>query len=294
MFIGDEGQNINGPSLIKVPAWVSAPLGKYYLYFAHHKGRYIRLAYADELHGPWKIYQQGALHLDNCIFIKNAGEEVRNKHVASPDVHVDNRNQRIIMYFHGPVTQRISEDEKNYPQASFVAISKNGIDFEPRNEMLGNAYFRVFQWNNFHYALSKPGTFFRSGQGLTSFERGPNPFIKIRMPNKMRHGAVLVRKDTLYIFFSRIGDAPEHILVSKISLKKDWMNWTPTRPVVVVKPEKQYEGIDEENVRSKAGASWNRSRQLRDPAIYEEEGKIYLLYTVAGESGIAIAELFIR
>ena len=30
--------NINGPSLIKVPHWMENPLGKYYLYFAHHKG----------------------------------------------------------------------------------------------------------------------------------------------------------------------------------------------------------------------------------------------------------------
>ena len=30
------GTNINGPSLIRVPGWVSEPLGRYYLYFAHH------------------------------------------------------------------------------------------------------------------------------------------------------------------------------------------------------------------------------------------------------------------
>ena len=32
-------------------------------------------------------------------------------------------------------------------------------------------------------------------------------------------------------------------------------------------------------------------RQLRDPAIYEEDGSVYLLYSVAGEDGIAIAKL---
>jgi hypothetical protein len=32
-------------------------------------------------------------------------------------------------------------------------------------------------------------------------------------------------------------------------------------------------------------------RQLRDPAIYQEDGRTYLLYSVAGEHGIAIAEL---
>jgi hypothetical protein len=32
-------------------------------------------------------------------------------------------------------------------------------------------------------------------------------------------------------------------------------------------------------------------RQLRDPAIFPENGKTYLLYSIAGENGIAIAEL---
>ena len=38
MLPGDDGANINGPSLIKVPDWVSDRLGAYYLYFAHHTG----------------------------------------------------------------------------------------------------------------------------------------------------------------------------------------------------------------------------------------------------------------
>ena len=44
--------NINGPSVIAVPDWVENRLGAYYLYFAHHKGDYIRMAYADSPLGP--------------------------------------------------------------------------------------------------------------------------------------------------------------------------------------------------------------------------------------------------
>ena len=36
------GENIQGPSVIRVPDWVQDPLGAYYLYFADHKGTYIR------------------------------------------------------------------------------------------------------------------------------------------------------------------------------------------------------------------------------------------------------------
>ena len=55
--------NINGPSLIKVPDWVSNKLGTYYLYFAHHKGPFIRMAYADTLTGPWTMYDKEIMPL---------------------------------------------------------------------------------------------------------------------------------------------------------------------------------------------------------------------------------------
>ncbi|MHA1668964.1 MAG: hypothetical protein ACTSV5_00145 [Promethearchaeota archaeon] len=53
------GQNIAGPSLIRTPDWIEDSMGKYYLYFAGHKGAYIRLANADKLEGPWKVYKKG-------------------------------------------------------------------------------------------------------------------------------------------------------------------------------------------------------------------------------------------
>jgi hypothetical protein len=43
------------------------------------------------------------------------------------------------------------------------------------------------------------------------------------------------------------------------------------------------------SVRSTA---YGHVNQLRDPAIFEEDGRVYLLYAVAGESGIAIAEIW--
>ena len=55
------GMNIQGPSLIRVPDWIGDRLGAYYLYFADHKGSYIRLAYADHLTGPWRVHPPGSL-----------------------------------------------------------------------------------------------------------------------------------------------------------------------------------------------------------------------------------------
>ena len=39
------------------------PLGRYYLYFSHHAGKYIRLAYADRLEGPWKMQAGGVMRI---------------------------------------------------------------------------------------------------------------------------------------------------------------------------------------------------------------------------------------
>ena len=64
------GENIQGPSLIRVPDWIENPLGKYYLYFADHKGSYIRLAYADHLEGPWQIHEPGSLQIADTNFLK--------------------------------------------------------------------------------------------------------------------------------------------------------------------------------------------------------------------------------
>ena len=63
------GVNIQGPSAIRVPDWVAGRLGAYYLYFADHKGSYIRLAYADRPTGPWTVHPPGSLHLAQSGFL---------------------------------------------------------------------------------------------------------------------------------------------------------------------------------------------------------------------------------
>lgn len=273
------GSNINGPSLIKVPDWLPNPMGKYYLYFSHHRGKYIRMAYADRLAGPWTIYEHGALHLEMTPC---------KEHIASPDVHVDNEKYEIRMYFHGQLTTGLWS-LKNQP--SFVSLSKDGIHFKVLPEMLGDSYFRVFRWGGYHYAIARLGVLFRSVDGLTKFEAGPNPFKTISAETEVRHVAVKLDGDILFVFYSRIGDNPERILLSKIALTPDWMEWKAVGEQTVLQPEMLYEGADLPLTPSKIGDALKPVRELRDPCIYEEEKKEYLLYSVAGESGIGIAEL---
>jgi hypothetical protein len=279
------GANINGPSLIRSPEWLPNRLGNYYLYFGHHQGEYIRLAYADRLEGPWTVYSPGSLQLNETpCFV----------HIASPDVHVDEANRRLVMYYHGPALrgEQLVGDTLTaaYPflggQRTFVAFSSDGIHFTSNTEVLGPSYFRVFCHRGWVYGLGMPGIFFRSRDGITGFEMGPTLFSQ-----DQRHTAVLVKDDTLYVFYTQAGDCPEHILCAMIDLSPDWLGWRADAPISVILPETEYEGADLPLEPSERGAIHRRARQLRDPAIFQEDGCAYLLYSVAGESGIAIAEI---
>ncbi|MCY3621339.1 MAG: hypothetical protein OXH68_06460 [Gammaproteobacteria bacterium] len=298
------GTNIQGPSLVHVPDWVESPLGRYYLYFADHKGRYIRLAYADRLNGPWTVHAPGALHLEDTPFpheppelsndevrtaerlrqvsgraiLHSAAYELSTPHIASPDVHVDATNHRFVMYYHGL--------EGAGRQVSRVAVSGDGVAFESGTEILGRTYMRVFRYRGMTHALAMPGQFYRSRDPLGGFEEGPRLFDP-----DMRHAAVMLRGDTLYVFWTQVGDTPERILLSTIDLRGDWMDWTESEPVEVLRPERSWEGADAPLEPSVRSVAYGMVNQLRDPALFEEGDDVYLLYAVAGESGIAIARV---
>ena len=281
------GDNVQGPSLIKVPDWVKGKLGNYYLYFAAHKGDSIRLAYADKLEGPWKIHGGGTLQLGESLFPTalpditdqdNRGDDNLKAHIASPDVHIDHANKRIILYYHGILS-------KNNQQTR-VATSSDGIHFEPRAPLLGPSYFRVIQHDGYHYALGMPGIFFRSKDGFNDFERGPTLF-----GTDQRHTALLKRGNELFVFWTRVGDVPERIYLSRIDIRGDWSQWKAGEAVEILRPARPWEGADAPLEPSVRGTAFGHLNQLRDPAIYEENGRTYLLYAVGGESGIALAEL---
>lgn len=299
------GGNIQGPSMIRVPDWVADPLGRYYLYFADHKGSYIRLAYADAPAGPWRVHRAGSLDLADSLFpttppapepasegdvlpgrapdgtpgIPDPMEDATTPHIASPDVHVDHDRRCIVMYFHGLAGWRT--------QRSRVATSTDGLKFKALPELLGPSYFRVFRHGGATYALAMPGILLRSATGFRNFERGP-----VLFPGGLqRHTAVMLRGDTLHVFWTRVGDVPERILHSTVDLGGDWRGWRAEGEAEVLRPEEEWEGGTLPAERSWRGAVNIPVRQLRDPCVFEENGRAWLLYAVGGEAGIAIAEL---
>jgi hypothetical protein len=298
------GDNIQGPSLIRVPRWAPNRLANYYLYFADHKGAYIRLAYADALTGPWTIHEPGSLTLEasrfpvevppvtdeqlarfaermrslGVTFSHDMALEMSAPHIASPDVRVDEAQRRFVMTYHGL--------DRPGVQFSRAAVSHDGISFEGLPEEIGPSYIRTVWHDGYFYGMAMPGVLLRSRDGVGGFETGPTLF-----ESNQRHVALLKRGNWLHVFWTRVGDAPESILQSRIDISGDWQTWTASAPITVLRPERSWEGADAPIEPSLRSTAYGKVNQLRDPAIFEEDERTYLLYAVAGESGIAIAEL---
>ncbi|MDC0577537.1 hypothetical protein OAP03_04465 [Gammaproteobacteria bacterium] len=303
------GDNVQGPSLIKAPTWLKNSLGKYYLYFADHKGDRIKLAYSDSLIGPWTVHFGGTLNLQDSYFLKETPDipvdfdieslesrevhpdlinhipkkidDLTIPHIASPDAHVDDSNERIIMYYHGL-------DEFGI-QRTRVATSKDGINFTARKKIVGWPYFRKFTYKNNNYALSMPGVIYKNIGDIEDFT-----IVNQVMEENTRHSAVLVKGDKLLIFYTRKGDSPERILLTTLDLTKPSPLWKVSKPIEVLKPEKEWEGASLPLYKSVQSAINVPVNQLRDPAIYSENGKNYLLYSIRGENGIGIVEFSVK
>jgi hypothetical protein len=139
-------------------------------------------------------------------------------HIASPDVHVDEVRREILMYFHCPTSSPGS-----CPQRTFLAVSHDGLHFSAAAKSLGPPYFRVFQWAGYHYAIARMGVSLGSCDGAERFESGPTLLFSRDGRYVLRYATVDLRGETLWVYYSRIGDRPERILASPPS----WVEGAP-------------------------------------------------------------------
>lgn len=294
------GTNINGPSLIRVPDWAGG-LARYHLYFADHTGRDIRLAFADDLAGPWRIHAPGALNVAQTGFVHSATDlpaadasqaDTRDflyPHVASPDVHVDHEAQRILMYVHGLVA--------GGAQRTQLAVSTDGIRFRAHDPILTPCYHRAFRHGDHVYAIAWGGSLHRAAHWDGPFEDGPHLAPLPSSANGwrgIRHVGPYVApgSNTLHVMFSRMGDTPERLLHATADMTGDWNDWRLSEPSELLRPETAAEGAELPLTTSEIGGLDGPAHQLRDPDVFvDADGSAYLTYAVAGESGIAIARL---
>jgi hypothetical protein len=316
------GDNANGPTVIRVPRWVQRPLGRYYMYFAHHSGQFIRLAYADSVRGPWKVYEPGVLHVKDTAFYRQQPDPADSPpgvytHIASPEIYIDDARQRLILWTHGMWTegQRWPErrqdaaawvKQRGYAQFTQAAESNDGLTFQAKPAITRQSYLRVIPFDpstgsgspraqsrgdGRFYGMARLGQLLRAPGPLEAFELGGSPFRDSSYANRVRHVTLLEERGLLHIVFSAIGDAPESILYTTLSMKGDWDSWRIGPVSKVLVPETKYECPDLPLEKSAVGEIDRPARQLRDPVLFRDEDKLYLFYTFCGEQGIAGAEV---
>jgi hypothetical protein len=181
--------------------------------------------------------------------------------------------------------------EHGYGQYTQGFESGDGLHFTPHAAITRVSYLRVFPFDGWFYAMARLGRLLRSDDPLGRFEPGPNPFRETPYADRIRHVALIRREGGLSVFFTAIGDAPEQVLTSTIDLTGDWNAWRASPPVEVLTPEARYECPSLPTAPSAPGEIEGPARQLRDPAIFQDEGRTVLFYTICGEQGIAAAEL---
>jgi hypothetical protein len=304
------GGNVNGPTVIRVPDWVERPLGRYYMYFANHMGETIRLAYADDLAGPWTVHEPGVLHVRETAFFRPQPDPEGPRadfytHIASPEILIDDANRRLIMWFHGWWTNgerwpetlpeaRAWARERGYAQQTQVAESADGLAFAVRPAITRPSYLRVFELDGTLYGVSRLGTLSRASDPLEAFEAGPGLFRDGPYAGRVRHVALVLEGSRLEVYFTAIGDAPERVMVASVALDGDWTAWRAGDAVEVLRPEAPYECVDLPVAPSESGDIALPARQIRDPFVFEEDGRTVLFYAACGEQAIAAATLGVR
>ncbi len=285
------GDNINGPSLIKTPSWIPTCLGRYYLYFANHFGRNIRMAFSNELTGPWQIYTGGVIDLketpftherpniEQPLWAKEQGVDGLYPHIASPDVQINGAEKCLEMFFHG-----LDHDGE---QRSLRAISNDGLTWQVQPSRISQTYLRAFSHKHKKYAIGWGGQILRQKSSET-YEMGPWAFGD----QGHRHAGVLVKGDKLHVVWTRIGDAPEQILYSNIDMSRPWRYWYASDGKTILKPKFHWEGAHLPISTSTVGGLKQQEHALRDPFLFEDNEKVYMIYIGGGESSIGLARLF--
>jgi len=181
------------PSVIRLPDWIAPsdradPNANYYMYYGSHTDHYIRMRWAETLDGPWSTFNLGGRYNghDRRGVFDTDSDSTRDSydHVFAPDVHVDDVNQRIIMYYHGKnqgPSYDYDEETRIYQRhmQGFVATSRYGLNFNDPTEaggesghgpvthttipgitrevLLAETYMRVFEYAGEVYSVSKRG-----------------------------------------------------------------------------------------------------------------------------------------
>jgi hypothetical protein len=330
-----EGGSINGATMVRLPDWLAPedradPSARYYLYFAHHGGHYIRMAWSEKPTGPFTLYRvgshipvgtRGVLDMGEDRLIEAAEHYGFKLHIASPEVLVDDENRRFVMYFHGVGDGGVAG------QYSMPAVSDAGLDFSDGLQpcAAGISYFRVFHVHGQAYAFANACKTFRAPEGTRATddlainppEDHPIGFywdwlkefreekiegiwaekLGITDPEgNIRHHSLLKVDENRFQLFYTVKEAnpPERIFMTEFdATDPDWRDWTFSAAEEIMRPRLDWEGVNRPIKVSRSGGG--SGHELRDPYIFrDDDGTLYLYYSGQGEDAIGVAQLIPR
>lgn len=278
-------RNLNGPTCLKKPQFASSELDDFLLYFSQHDGQSISLMTSSTPLGPWRIVSHNLIQMhENSEF---------HDHVASPHVEVSHREGVIFLYFH-------SRKQNSREQFTFLYSSRDGLNFFPEKlQPKIPFYFRMIQLEDKFLAVTKGGDFFLNQN--RSFTEGwtfvGNPFqtetVLDRYHNyvgAIRHACFFQFKDNILLFYSVIGDAPERIFASNLTIKANSKIIIENK-FEVIRPTEEFEGASQELRPSSSGPAVTFENALRDPFVLKYDNSAFLYYSFGGETGLAVTQL---
>lgn len=172
--------NISEPSVIRVPDWIESadradPSAEYYMYFAAHHGGFIRLAWAEDIEGPWNLYDMepdvapeelGVLSVwGGEVIDVGQGVEIRpgecepgrrkyRQHASGPFAMADDANQQILLYW--GVGTCVWLDDELFGSMQLLAVSPDGLDFNDgiQPAAMGKAFMKLFRSGDEYWGIS--------------------------------------------------------------------------------------------------------------------------------------------
>ena len=276
-------ENINGPTLVEFECPLFPKLRLYLMYFGHHKGKYIRVAWAFSPTGPFR-----RVPLVRPLLLRDRFGE-RKGHVASPEVRTVGGKR--YMFAHSP-----SRHFRPGKQITYMSRLRLGVVCSRPKPIDLPSYARFFSLNGDMHAITNGADVFKLDSNSLETRQLDVDKSRLLVPEsqdvieRVRHPQILAWLGHTLCFYTRVGDAPERVFVSLLEAKNPEEIMFST-PIELLRPREDYEGAHHNIEPSKSGISRRPENALRDPFVGEFGGQHFLYYSTAGEKGIACAEL---
>ena len=179
----------------------------------------------------------------------------------------------------------------------------DGLHFTPQAPLLGSPYFRATRLEGVIYLSMWEGRLGRMTSWEGPVELAPPIHEGYHLPphvsgsdsgqpgRQIRHGHIFAHDGRIHMTFSRIGDAPERCLHCEVVPADDWADWRFGPVCDLLHPTPGWEGGDLPMRPWIMGTAWGRLHELRDPALFTDNGQVYMAYSGGAESGLGIARV---